>query len=248
MLLKKMVFVCLDCETTGLDVKNDRVIEFAAVRFSFDQVLDSMQCLINPERPISEESRKIHHISDAMLKDQPVFAEAFPKIKAFFKPGDYLVGHNIGFDLQVLHQEIDRMNDSFISAYSVIDTLRLAKEYGDSPSNSLLALASHFNIPNDEHHRAMNDVEVNIGVFKYLCRRFKTFEQLQKVLAKPIHMKYMPLGKHKGRSFSDIPLHYLMWASQMNFDDDLLFSIRQEIKQRKKKNSFLNSDNPFQQL
>lgn len=248
MLLKKMVFVCLDCETTGLDVKNDRMIEFAAVRFTFDEVLASMQCLINPERPISAESQKIHHISDEMLKNQPTFAAAFPQIKAFFQKGDCLVGHNIGFDLQVLHQEIDRIQGEFISTYSVIDTLRLAKEYGDSPSNSLNALASHFNIPNDDHHRAMNDVEVNIRVFKHLSRRFKTFGQMQKVLSKPIHMKYMPLGKHKGRCFSDIPLHYLMWASQMKFDDDLLFSIRQEIKQRKKKTGFLKSDNPFQQL
>lgn len=248
MLLKKMVFVCLDCETTGLDVKNDRIIEFAARRFTFDENLDSMECLINPERPISEESLKIHHISDAMLHSQPIFAAVFPKIKSFFQENDYLVGHNIGFDLQMLHQEIDRIGETFISSYSVLDTLRLAKEYGDSPSNSLQALAKHFNVPNDDHHRAMNDVEVNISIFKHLCKRFKTISQVQQVLAKPISMKCMPLGKHKGRSFSEIPLEYLLWASKMNFDEDLLFSIRKAIKQRQNRSTFSQTNNPFNQL
>ena len=52
-LLKDIEFVCLDCETTGLDVKKDRVIEFAAIRFTFDEVIDSVEFLIHPERAVS---------------------------------------------------------------------------------------------------------------------------------------------------------------------------------------------------
>ena len=66
-LLKDTVFVCLDCEMTGLDIKKDRIIEFAAVRFTFDKVIDSIECLINPERVVSAESQKILGISNAML-------------------------------------------------------------------------------------------------------------------------------------------------------------------------------------
>ena len=84
-LLKDIEFVCLDCETTGLDVKKDRVIEFAAIRFTFDEVIDSVEFLIHPERAVSAESQKIHKISDAMLKDKPKFGEVFSKIKGFFK-------------------------------------------------------------------------------------------------------------------------------------------------------------------
>ncbi|QVE48641.1 DNA polymerase III polC-type,DNA polymerase III subunit epsilon,Uncharacterized protein conserved in bacteria,DNA polymerase III, alpha subunit, Gram-positive type,Exonuclease [Chlamydia poikilotherma] len=244
-LLKDTVFVCLDCEMTGLDVKKDRIIEFAAMRFTFDNVIDSMETLINPDRVISAESQRIHRISDAMLKDQPRIAEVFPKIKSFLKEGDYIVGHSVGFDLQVLTQEAERVGESFLSKYCIIDTLRLAKEYGDSPNNSLEALAVHFNVPYDGNHRAMKDVEININIFKHFCKRFRTIEQLKQMLAKPIKMKYMPLGKHKGRCFSEIPLSYLQWASKMDFDADLLFSIRHEIKHRQKGTGFTQVNNPF---
>lgn len=247
-LLKDMVFVCLDCETTGLDVKKDRIIEFAAVRFTFNEVLSSMEYLVNPERIVSPESQRIHHISDAMLKDQPRFSDIFPQIKSFFQKGDFIVGHSVGFDLQVLAQESDRIGDAFATEYSVIDTLRLAKEYGDSPNNSLEALAIHFNVPHHGNHRAMKDVEINISIFKHLCKRFRTIEQVRQVLAKPIKMKYMPLGKHKGRAFSEIPISYLQWAARMDFDDDLLFSIRHEIKHRQKGTGFAQINNPFAAL
>ncbi|ANH78457.1 putative quorum-sensing-regulated virulence factor [Candidatus Chlamydia sanziniae] len=247
-LLKDTIFVCLDCEMTGLDVKKDRIIEIAAVRFTFDTVIDSMEFLINPERVVSVESQRIHHISNAMLKDQSKMSALFPRIKAFLREGDYIVGHSVGFDLQVLTQEVERIGETFLSKYTIIDTLRLAKEYGDSPNNSLESLAVHFNVPYDGNHRAMKDVEININIFKHLCKRFRTLEQLKQVLAKPIKMKYMPLGKHKGRCFSEIPLAYLQWASKMDFDTDLLFSIRHEIKHRQKGTGFAQVNNPFMEL
>ena len=245
-LLKDIEFVCLDCETTGLDVKKDRVIEFAAIRFTFDEVIDSVEFIIHPERAVSAESQKIHKISDAMLKDKPKFGEVFSKIKGFFKERDHIVGHHVGFDLQVLSQESERLGETLLpKQHYVIDTLRLAKEYGDSPNNSLEALARHFNVPHQGNHRAMKDVEMNVRVFKHLTKRFRTLSQVTHILSKPIKMKYMPLGKYKGRLFTDIPLEYLLWASKMDFDQDLLFSIRSEIKARKKGTGFAQANNPF---
>ncbi|KKM77463.1 hypothetical protein LCGC14_1369770, partial [marine sediment metagenome] len=64
-------------------------------------------------------------------------------------------------------------------------------------------------------------------------------------LEKPIALKKMPLGKHKNRPFSEIPIEYLKWAAGKDFDQDLLFSIRLEINARKKKTSFETASNPF---
>jgi DNA polymerase-3 subunit epsilon len=55
----------------------------------------------------------------------------------------------------------------------------------------------------------------------------------------------MPLGKHKGRLFKELPHEYLQWAAHQNFDQDLLFSIRTELKKRKKGGLFIQAANPF---
>lgn len=58
----------------------------------------------------------------------------------------------------------------------------------------------------------------------------------------------MPLGKHKGRTFDEIPLDYLLWAERKDFDQDLLYSIRLELRNRKKGRGFEQSSSPFADL
>jgi DNA polymerase-3 subunit epsilon len=120
--------------------------------------------------------------------------------------------------------------------------------YGESPSNSLDVLRRHFGIVAEGAHRAKSDVLVNIQVFRRLAHRYKTTEAIDEVLAKPILMKAMPLGKHKGRSFREIPIEYLCWAVRQDFDRDLIFSLRTEILRRKKGGTFSEAVNPFSGL
>ena len=77
-LLKQEVFVCIDCESTGLDTEKDRIIEIAAAKFTFDGIFDKFETLINPECPIPEESFLIHKISDDMLFGKPKIQKILP--------------------------------------------------------------------------------------------------------------------------------------------------------------------------
>ncbi|MCH9627579.1 MAG: 3'-5' exonuclease DinG [Chlamydiales bacterium] len=247
-LLNKARFVCLDCEFTGLDLDKDRIIEVAAVRFTFTEMLDEYDQLVKPDCPISEEALAIHHISAQMVADKPSIDTLLPEFLSFIGK-DLIVGHAVGSDIEMLSRAAERAHiPCHLKTRPFIDTLRLARLYGDSPNNSLGQLATHFNIAADPAHRALNDVKMNIEVFKHLVQRFKTVEQIQEILSKPIKMKYMPLGKHKGRLFSEIPLQYLLWASHADFDQDLLYTIRLEIKKRKKGTGFRDAVNPFSDL
>jgi len=247
-LLKNTVFICLDCEMTGLDPINDRVIELAIVKFTLSETLGRFESLIDPECPISEESLAIHHISREMLLGKPKIESLLPEILQFIGR-DLIVGHSVGLDIQLIVNAAKRMNmPCTLLARPYIDTLRLARHYGDSPNNSLENLAQHFNVPSAGAHRAMTDVEMNIEVFKHLIRRYQTLEQVMDILSRPIKMKYMPLGKHKGRPFSEIPLQYLQYAARLDYDQDLLFSIRSELKRRKEGSGFSQAGNPFAQL
>jgi DNA polymerase-3 subunit epsilon len=244
-LIHQDIFVCLDCESTGLDPEKDRLIEVAAARFTFDQVLQKFETLVDPECDIPQISQDIHKITKEMLQGKPKVKQILPDLLKMIE-GNILVGHGIGFDIALLAAEAKRNQiPTQIEKQPFIDTLRMARLYGESPINSLEKLRQHFNIEPEGAHRAMSDVIVNIEVFKYLCKSYQTTEQLFKTLEKPIKLKAMPLGKHKGRKFDEIPIEYLLWAERKDFDQDLLFSIRSELRNRKRGTSFEQSGNPF---
>lgn len=246
--IENEVFVCLDCETTGLDANHDRVIEVAAVRFTVNGILDQFDTLINPECPIPETSIAIHNITPDMVASKPKIKEILPSVLNVI--GNHIiVGHGIEFDIQLLINAAQRHNVTCsLKNNASLDTLRMARLYGESPVNSLEQLRRHFNIPAEGAHRAMSDVIVNMEVFKRLAKFYKTTEQLFQALSKPIMFKLMPLGKHKGRLLKDLPLDYLLWAARQKFDQDLLFSLRSEVNRRKKGNLFSQAANPFADL
>jgi DNA polymerase III subunit epsilon len=246
--IKECEFVCIDVESTGLDPQSDRVIEIAVSSFTLDAVLEEFESLVNPQRDIPKESIAIHHITEDMVRGKPIMAEIFPHIREII--GDRIViGHGIQYDIDILSNEAKRCSqECHFQKNLSFDTLRLARLYGESPSNSLEVLRGHFNIQAEGAHRAMSDVIVNIQVFKRLVHRFRTIEDIQEVLSRPIFMKNMPLGKHKGRPLKEIPMEYLHWAARQQFDQDLLFSLRSEIQRRKRGGSFSQVSNPFHQL
>jgi len=247
-MLSEESFLCLDSETTGLDSKEDRIIEIACVKFTLKENLETMESLVHPLRPIPEASTVIHQITDSMLEGKPTIEKVLPEILEFCK-GCTLVGHAIELDLQFITQEAFRNQiPCNIAANPSIDTLRLARLYGKSPSNSLEVLRSHFHIEERGAHRAMNDVLVNIDVFKQLIKPFKMKKEILKKLEQPILLKKMPLGKYKGRPFQELPEEYLFWASKQNFDQDLLFSLKHALKKKKRTNTFERSSNPFSNL
>lgn len=247
-LLDEMTFVCLDCETTGLDPEMDRIIEVGAVRFTMNAILGEYESLVNPECEIPETSIAIHHITPDMVANKPTIKELIPSIIEFVGK-DIIVGHGIGFDVEIIAKSAERAGLRCDMRKNLqIDTLRLARHYGESPVNSLEQLRRHFNIQAEGAHRAMADVIVNLSVFRYLAKRYKTLQDLQDLLARPALLKIMPLGKYKGRAMKEIPLDYLMRSAKRDFDRDLLYSIRSEIKRRKKGNLFTQAANPFADL
>lgn len=247
-LIEQEIFVCLDCETTGLNAESDRVIEIAVAKFNFSEILESYETLIDPQVAISKESMEIHHITDAMVEGKPKIAQILPQIFKMINQ-HIIIGHGIGLDLAFLQNEAKRFQiPCTLSNNRTLDTLRMARLYGESPVNSLEKLRQHFNIAEEGAHRAMSDVIVNIEVFKYLAANYKTTEQLLQRLQRPIQLKAMPLGKHKGRPLSEIPQEYLQWAANKDFDQDLLFSIKNELKRRKIGNQFKQASNPFSSL
>lgn len=246
--LNQETFICLDCETTGLDSEKDKIIEVAVVKFTMESTLDEFETLIDPECLIPEESIAIHNITQEMITGKPRISSVLSQLLELI--GNHtIIGHGIDFDIALVANAADRAGMPHrLKQNRFLDTLRMARLYGESPTNSLEQLRKHFNIPHEGAHRAMNDVVVNIAVFKYLAKRYRSLDQLLDVLSRPIQLKCMPLGKHKGRPLKEIPVEYLRWAVTKDFDQDLIYSLRSELKRRKVGNQFAQSANPFASL
>lgn len=248
MKLDQCEFICVDVEATGLSAQEDRVVEVACIVFTFDKILDEYETLINPLRDIPQESIDIHNITNEMVQGQPVITDVLPIIFKMIGKRP-IIGHSIGFDIEMLKQEAERNAiPTSIHLNKSIDTVRLARLYGEAPSNSLEVLRQHFSIEAEGAHRAKSDVLVNIQVFQKLITQFKTLNDIEMALSKPIIMKTMPLGKYRGRLFKDLPLDYLLWASRQSFDQDLSYSLKHEIQKRKRGGSFSQTVNPFHNL
>lgn len=247
-LIKTDTIICLDCETTGLDPEKDEIIELAIIKFTFDKEIATLDALIDPKRPIPPESIAVHKITDDMVQGKPYIEDILEDAVNLI--GNYpIMGHNVGFDINMIEAALKKhLPKRSIASNKVIDTLRLARLYGECPKNSLEVLREHFNIPEEGAHRAMNDVIVNIKVYKRLCHGFKTTEELLKRLKRPIEMKTFPFGKYRGYRFREIPIDYLHWAGHQDFDEDLMYSINQERKRRRRQTPFHEQNNPFKNL
>ncbi|MBF6056963.1 MULTISPECIES: 3'-5' exonuclease [Thiomicrorhabdus] len=103
--LERKEFVSLDCETTGLNPKQDRIITLSAVKICGNRILSSQKfnVMVYPEISISEESIKVHHIRHVDLQVGEVLSER-QAIEAFlhFIGSATLVGYYLEFDLAMI--------------------------------------------------------------------------------------------------------------------------------------------------
>lgn len=84
----------LDTETTGLDAANHRIVEIAIVDEDGRTLVNT---LVNPGRMIPEDARRIHGISDQMVRSAPTLATLWPTIHSIIS-GSHVVIYNAAYD------------------------------------------------------------------------------------------------------------------------------------------------------
>ena len=89
--------VCIDTETTGRDTEQDRVVELGCVFFREGAISERLSWLLNPGRPIPQESIDVHGIRDQDVEAAPPFGEVAPAILGALA-GAVPVAYNAEFD------------------------------------------------------------------------------------------------------------------------------------------------------
>ena len=162
-------FVAFDTETTGLDCHECRIIEIGAVKFDCNGCIATFNTLLNPEKPIPEECIKINHITDEMVKNQPLIKDILPSFCGFIKDS-IIIGHNVHFDMRFLQAELARAGFAE-NKNNVIDTLGFARwALPELEKFNQPFLADYFNISIKAAHRAYDDAKICGNIFLELIK------------------------------------------------------------------------------
>ena len=100
-------WVALDCETTGLNVRNDEIISIGAVRIVGKRIMTSerLELLVRPERGVSPESVRIHRLRARDVAQGMPIEEAMKRLMHFIGSRP-LVGYYLEFDVAMLNRAI----------------------------------------------------------------------------------------------------------------------------------------------
>lgn len=172
--LERLPMVAIDCETTGLDPRRDRVVSFAAIRIEHGLRVSSrpeLDLLIDPGIDIPSRAVAVHGIDRGQLVGAPSFADAYARIAASLADA-VLIGHHIEFDLAMLHREAARARLPWREPPS-FDTAGLAAALGHPTDHvDLDVVLGHLGIePHGRRHSAAGDARRAADLFVALAHR-----------------------------------------------------------------------------
>ncbi|MCX6781133.1 MAG: exonuclease domain-containing protein [Candidatus Magasanikbacteria bacterium] len=238
-----MNIIFLDTETTDLD-PGRRLVQLAYKNLGNGKIVNEF---FKPPMPISFGAMAIHHVTNEMVADKPIFSgSALQSELAAELAENILVAHNAPFDLEVLKNE-------GVAFGSNIDTLRVARHVITAEQYALQFLRYFLNLPVDAGaaaHDALGDVLVLEALFdalkKIVAAKFllsddaAIIEKMLELTKTPALLTSMNFGKYRGKTFEEVAatdLGYLNWllgsetqkpSAEQN--EELVFTLKKYCK------------------
>jgi len=172
--LAQLPLVAIDCETTGLDPRRDRIVSIAALPIHDGlRVADapSLDMIVDPGVPIPPLATSIHGLDADSVAGAPSFAEAHPTIVEALS-GAVVIGHHVGFDLAILAHEAKRVGLPWAEPPHLDTAALVAGVAHVGAELDLAALLHRFGIANAAgRHTASGDARMAADLFVELARR-----------------------------------------------------------------------------
>lgn len=156
------IYICvIDLETTGLDRDEDEIIEIAMKLIQVSKtkieqlkVVDAYESFQDPGIVITEESTRIHGITNDMVQGHQI---DWMRVEAILNNSQLIVAHNARFDRSFIDKKLELSKDK-IWACSVND-IDWEKRNFSSKKQEMLCIWHGFYY---DSHRAMIDVDALI--------------------------------------------------------------------------------------
>jgi DNA polymerase-3 subunit epsilon len=106
----KNEYICLDCETSGLNPKKDEILSIGAVHIKDNKILMSktFNIFLKPSKNIDSESIKIHHIRPVDLENGIEPQNAIFQLLNFIGSRT-IVGYYIEFDIAIISKYTQKL-------------------------------------------------------------------------------------------------------------------------------------------
>lgn len=173
-------WVALDCETTGLDVRRDRIVSIGAVRIDGNRLLTSqrLELLVRPERALKADSVRVHRLRERDVAQGLAPAQAMPQLLTFIGSRP-LVGYYLEFDVAMINREIwpllgirlpQRKIEVSAMYYDFKNRQRPALERDGPIDLRFATMLNDLALPTRESHDALNDaVMAGLAFLKLRC-------------------------------------------------------------------------------
>ena len=232
--------IIFDLETTGVDPREDRIVEIAALRIEPDGGREMRSERMNPQRPIPAGATAVHGISDADVADAPTFRQAAAAWLEYFEGADVGGFNVVRFDVPLLDREFRDLGLDFaVADRRVVDSMRIfhQKERRD------LTAAARFYLDSDHAgaHAADADVEMTAKILEAQLQRYEDLPRDVAALAEfcdpprpggiDRQGKFLwqngeaviGFGKHQGHTLRELAARnpgYLKWILKTDFPED----------------------------
>jgi DNA polymerase-3 subunit alpha (Gram-positive type) len=170
-----MSFTIVDIETTGLSAYYHKITEIAALKYENGKIVKEFLTLINPETPISRFITRLTGIDNEMVKDKPRIDEVIPKFYSFIG-NSVFVAHAATFDYKFIDYALEKNMSINLNNHKIC-TCKLARRLlPELPSKRLSSICEHFNIKNNNAHRAKSDALATAEIFHNFLEMMKKRE------------------------------------------------------------------------
>ena len=219
--------IFFDTETTG-NTEKDFLCQIA-----YKSGNQTFTGLYKPPIKIPPEASAVHHITNKMVADLPVFKESgdLPKVKKVFEEKDVIVvAHNAPFDLLMIKKE-------GIEPEKSICTLRVARHLDKEEkierfNLQYLRYLLELDVEADAHD-ALGDVLVLEKLFERLKDKL-SIEEMVEISSHPSLLHTFKFGKHNGKRIEEVlkfDRGYLEWllAQKLNgdgVDEDWIYTLK----------------------
>lgn len=177
-------WACFDTETTGL-CKFDSVLQLTLIdneKNCIDEYFNTRPTIYHKKDGTTSirrakswnKSQEVHHITPEMVKDKLSFYERRNEFKTIFKKYQILIGYNVKFDVNAVHNGIYHHPEWYSG---IIDVLKLWKSYKEknnitTENNKLTTVAKYLGYDFEARaHNSKEDVLATIYVLAELCKR-----------------------------------------------------------------------------